>query len=269
MIIDFHTHVFPDKIASSTINALASNSGSKPYTDGTVVGMIEALNRSGADIAIALPVLTKATQFESVLNFACLVNEQFKNEKRKIISFAGMHPDCDNIDEKMQKIKSLGIKGVKIHPDYQSTYIDDQRYVEIIKCAKKYDLIVVTHSGIDNGYIGQPVRCPVDRVIKVINEVDYDKFVLAHFGAHKLWEEVRDNLCGKNVLFDTAFTLHEIDKDLFKDIVNKHGSDKILFATDCPWRDIKDDLEILSSYGLDKGDLDNILYKNALKLLNL
>ena len=269
MIIDFHTHIFPDKIASATINALAINSGSKPYTDGTVDGMIKALNRANADIAIALPVLTKATQFESVLNFACSVNEQFKNSQRKIISFAGMHPDCDDIDGKMQRIKNLGIKGIKIHPDYQNTYIDNPRYIDIIKCAKKYDLIVVTHSGIDDGYVGHPVRCTVDRALKVIMQVDYDKFVLAHFGAHKLWEEVIDKLCGKNVLIDTAFTLHEIDKELFINIVNKHGSDKILFATDCPWRDIKDDAEILSSYGLDKNDLDNIFYKNALKLLNL
>ncbi|MBE7081005.1 MAG: metal-dependent hydrolase [Clostridiales bacterium] len=269
MIIDFHTHIFPDKIASSTIGALASNSGSTAYTDGTVKGMVDALTRANADIAIALPVLTKATQFDSVLNFACSVNEQFKNEKRKIISFAGMHPDCDDIDGKMKKIKSLGIKGIKIHPDYQSTYIDDPRYIEILKCAKKYDLIVVTHSGIDNGYIGQPVRCPVDKVLKVIEEVNYDKFVLAHFGAHKLWNEVLDKLAGKNVYFDTAFTFHEIDKDLFKEIVCKHGSKKVLFATDCPWRDIKDDYEILSSYGLKKECLDNILYKNALKLLNL
>jgi len=269
MIIDFHTHIFPDKIANATIGALASSSGSKPYTDGTVDGMNKALNRANADIAVALPVLTKASQFESVLNFACSVNEQFKNEKRKIISFAGMHPDCDDVDEKMQRIKSLGIKGIKIHPDYQATFIDDQRYIDIIKCAKKHDLIVVTHSGIDDGYVGHPVRCPVNRALKVINEVDYDKFVLAHFGAHKLWEGVLDELCGKNVLFDTAFTLHEIDKELFIDIVNKHGSDKILFATDCPWRDIKDDVEILNSFGLKKDDLDNILYKNAIKLLNI
>ena len=269
MIIDFHTHIFPDKIASSTIGALASVSGSKAYTDGTVNGMLEALNRANADIAVALPVLTKATQFDSVLNFACAVNEQFKNSQRKIISFAGMHPECENIDEKIQKIKSLGIKGIKIHPDYQSTYIDDQRYINIIKCAKKHDLIVVTHSGIDDGYAGMPVRCPVDRVLKVIKEVDYDKFVLAHFGAHRLWEQVLDELAGKNVYFDTAFTLNDINKDLFKAIVSKHGSDKILFATDCPWRDIKEDYEIISSYGIEQSDLDKILYKNALKLLNL
>ena len=269
MIIDFHTHIFPDKIANATIGALASSSGSKPYTDGTVDGMNKALNRANADIAVALPVLTKASQFESVLNFACSVNEQFKNEKRKIISFAGMHPDCDDIDEKMQRIKSLGIKGIKIHPDYQATFIDDQRYIDIIKCAKKYDLIVVTHSGIDDGYVGHPVRCPVDRALKVINEVDYDKFVLAHFGGHKQWQEVYDLIAGENVYFDTACALHQISPDLFKKILNKHGEDKILFATDCPWCDIKSHAEILRSYNLNENVEDKIFYKNALKLLNL
>ncbi len=269
MIIDFHTHIFPEKIASATIGALASKSGNKPNTDGTVNGMIEALKRANADIAVALPVLTKASQFESVLKFACMANDQFKDEKRRIISFAGMHPDCDDIDEKMQRIKNLGIKGIKIHPDYQATFIDDPKYIDIIKCAKKYDLIVVTHSGIDDGYLGQPVRCTVDRALKVIEEVDYNKFVLAHFGAHKLWNEVFDKLAGKNVLFDTAFTTSDIDKDLCVDIINKHGSDKILFATDCPWFDIKEGYEILLSFGLKQDDIDNILYKNALKLLKL
>ena len=58
MLIDFHTHIFPEKIAQSTINALASKSGTIPYTDGTVDGMLKALDRASADIAITLPVLT-------------------------------------------------------------------------------------------------------------------------------------------------------------------------------------------------------------------
>ena len=86
MIIDFHTHVFPDKIASATINKLANNSGSKPSTDGTVKGLLDALTRANADIAVALPVLTKPTQFDSVLNFAISVNEQFKDCKKRIIT---------------------------------------------------------------------------------------------------------------------------------------------------------------------------------------
>ena len=269
MIIDFHTHVFPDKIAGSTISALSGNSGTKPNTDGTVNGMVEALKRANADIAVTLPVMTKATQFDSITKFAISINEQFKNADKRLISFGGMHPDCENVDEKLAYLKENGILGIKIHPDYQSTFIDDERYINILKCAKKYDLIVVTHSGVDDGYKGQPVRCTVDRVLKVIEEVDHPKFVLAHFGAHRLWEETLDKLAGKNVYFDTAFTFNDIDEKLFKDIVAKHGEDKILFATDCPWRDIKEDYDILSSYNLDKQTFDKITYKNALKLLGI
>ena len=269
MIIDFHTHVFPDKIASKTIETLASNSNSSPSTDGTVDGLLNAMERSNTDICVTLPVLTKPTQFESVTAFAISLNERFAGQKCRLISFGGIHPDCDDVKGKMRYLKDNGIKGVKIHPDYQSTFIDDEKYVEILKCAKDNDLIVVTHSGIDDGYKGFPVRCPPERVLKVIEKVGHNKFVLGHYGAHKQWEQVLNMLAGKDVYFDTAYTLHEIDEKLFKDILEKHGDEKILFATDCPWREIKKDVEILKSYNLEKDTEEKLFYKNAIKLLGL
>lgn len=269
MIIDFHTHVFPDKIAKSTIDALSASSRVAPSTDGTVSGLVSAMEKANVDICVTLPVLTKASQFDSVTKFVVSVNERFKNEKRKIVSFAGIHPACEDIDGKLAYLKSLGIKGVKIHPDYQNTYINDKGYVEILKCAKKYDLIVVTHSGVDEGYRGEPVKCPPDLVLEVIKEVNHDKFVLAHYGAHKQWKEVLDKLAGENVYFDTAFTLHEIDEKLFKKILLKHGEDKVLFATDCPWRDIKEDVDTIKSYKFGKTTEDKIFYKNAMELLGI
>ena len=269
MIIDFHTHVFPEKIAKRTIDALASNSNNKPNTDGTVDGMLLALERANADFSIALPVLTKASQFDTVTAFAISINERFANQERKIISFAGMHPECENVYQKLKYVKDNGIKGIKIHPDYQSTFIDDPRYIEILQCAKELDLIVVTHSGVDDGYAGQPVRCTPEKVKSVIEKVGHKKFVLAHYGAHKQWDLVLEQLAGLDVYFDTAFSLHEIDKELFKKILSKHGDDKILFATDCPWRDIKDDVQIIKSFNLNKETEEKIFYKNALRLLGL
>jgi len=269
MLIDFHSHVFPDKIARATIDALEKNSNGKAHTDGTVDGLIKAMDRANCDICVTLPVLTKPTQFDSVANFAINLNKTFKDSDRKIISFAGMHPRCENVYDKMKFLKENGIKGVKIHPDYQDTYIDDDGYFEILKSAKELDMIVVTHSGVDDGYLDCPVRCTPDRVLKLINEVNHDKFVLGHFGAHKMWEETLEKLAGKNVYFDTAFSLHEISEELFVKIVNKHGEDKILFATDCPWRDIKDDLSIIKSFNLSSEILEKILYKNAIKLLGI
>jgi len=269
MIIDFHTHVFPEKIAAKTIDALAKNSNNTPSFNGTVDGLLCVMDRANCDISVALPVLTKPTQFDSVANYAIAINERFKNESRKIISFAGMHPDCDDIEGKLTFLKNNGIKGVKIHPDYQSTFIDDPKYIRILEVCKELDLIVVTHSGIDDGYVGQPVRCPVERVKDVIKKVWHRKFVLGHYGAHKQWQETLDFLCDFDVYFDTAFTLNEIPEELFKSILKRHGDDKILFATDCPWQDIKNNVEVIKGYKLGKETEEKIFYKNAIKLLGI
>ena len=268
MIVDFHTHIFPDKIAQSTISSLQKNSSSIAQTDGTVQGLISHMENAGVSLSVALPVLTKPTQFDSVVKFAISVNEMFANSQTRIISFAGIHPSCDNIPEKMRFVKENGFKGVKIHPDYQQTFIDNEGYLQILKSAKDNDLIVVTHAGVDNAYIGQPIKCPPELCEKVIDKVNHDKFVLGHFGGNLQWKEVFDRLAGKNVYFDTAYTLDAIDQSLFEAIVDKHGNDKILFATDCPWCSMQKYVKILNSFSLDNNSLEKIFYKNALRLLN-
>ena len=269
MIIDFHTHIFPDKIASKTIAHLAAKSGFTPFADGTAKGLLGALDEAGADIAISLPVLTNPEQFDSVNRFAATVNEEFKEKGKGILSFAGMHPACDDIKGKMAFIKESGFLGVKIHPDYQDTYINDDGYLEILRSARELDLIVVTHSGVDGGYRDRPVRCAPSMVKEVIRKVGYEKFVLAHFGANELWDETYDILSGENVYFDTAFTLRYIDPKLFKKVIDRHGADRILFATDSPWGSIKQDVEIFRSCGLDKTTEEKILSGNARRLLGI
>jgi len=269
MVIDFHTHVFPEKIAKKTIDFLAEKANGTPSTDGTVLGLVENMKKGGVDLSVTLPVLTKPTQFDSVTRFAMEINQQGEFDGKKLISFAGMHPACDDIKGKMKFLKDNGFKGVKIHPDYQGTRIDDDGYLEILSSAKDNDLIVVTHSGVDDGYLGEEVKCPPVLVKKVIDRIGHSKFVLGHYGAHKQWEDVLDLLCGLDVYFDTAFTLHEINEQLFKNILDKHGEDKILFATDCPWRDMGDDVKIIKSFGLKDETLDKIFYKNAKKLLGI
>ena len=268
MVIDFHTHVFPDKIAQSTISSLENAADNHAVFDGTINGLVSHMNQSKVDLCVNLPVLTKPTQFDSVCRFALSINEKFKNEG-KILSFAGIHPECDNIPEKMKFLKENGFLGVKIHPDYQNAFINHSGYLQILSCAKDLDLIVVTHAGVDDGYKGLPVKCPPELCLQVIKKVHHSKFVLGHFGGHSQWDKVLDVLCGKDVYFDTAYTFHEIDKKLFSEIVKKHGADKILFATDCPWRSQKEDLEIFNSIDLDCASKEKILYKNAAKLLNL
>ncbi len=269
MIIDFHTHIFPDKIAHRTIAHLAETGNTRPYGDGTADGLIEKLSSAGADIAVALPVLTSPRQFDSVNAFAASINERYKDASPRIISFAGIHPDCEDIDGKMKLIADGGFLGVKIHPDYQGTFIDDEKYVKILECAREHDLIVVTHAGVDGAFRDREVCCTPKRVLRLLARVPNARLVLAHLGANEMAQDVLELLCGRNVYLDTSYVLKYTPREVFLEMLEKHGEDKILFATDCPWSGIAEDIEIIKSLSLNEDTEKKLLGENARKLLGI
>ena len=269
MIIDFHTHIFPDKIANATIDYLMEKGGIPSFSNGSASGLISKMNEAGADISVSLPAMTSPMQFDSINRYALMINEEYKNKDKRIISFGGIHPDCNDIENKMRFLKKSGFLGIKIHPDYQGTYINDSKYVKILECAKEYDLIVVTHAGFDCGFKGEPIKCTPSLALDLIKRVPHSKLVLAHLGANEMHDEVIDTLCGLDVYFDTAYVLRFIKEDTFNEILKRHGSDRILFASDSPWSDIKNDVSIIKSYGLSKEIENKIFYENAKKLLGI
>lgn len=266
MIIDFHTHIFPDKIANKTIEYLSAKGGIPPFAEGTSESLVSKMNEAEVDISVTLPVVTSPHQFDSINRFACEINRLYDG---KLISFGGIHPLCEDIYGKMNFLKESGFKGVKIHPDYQGEYITHEGYIKILECARDLDLIVVTHAGVDCGFLGEPIKCPPIFAKELIKKVPHSKLVLAHLGGNEMTDEVLIHLSGEDVYFDTAFVLRETNEKTFKEIIKRHGEDKILFATDSPWSDIKKDVKILKSYALDKETEDKIFYKNAKKLLNI
>ena len=269
MLIDFHTHIFPDKIAERTIAFLAEKASIKPFANGTALGLTEEMARAGADISVTLPVLTNPAQFDSVNRFAAEINARYATSSERLISFAGIHPACEEIDGKMRWIKDNGFLGVKIHPDYQETFINDGGYVRILECAKALDLIVVTHAGVDAGYRDKPVRCPPELALQLIRRVPFGKLVLAHLGGSEMAEQVYETLCGEDVYFDTSYILRFTSDEAVKRIIHRHGADRILFASDSPWSSIREDAERIRGLGLDCETENKILFENAKKLLKL
>ncbi len=268
-IIDFHTHIFPDRIARKTIGYLAEKGSIPAFSDGKLVSLLYKMEQADVDVAVNLPVLTSPSQFDGVNRFAAELNREFARKERRIISFAGIHPRCTNIAEKMAWIAAKGFKGVKIHPDYQEIFFDDEGYLEILAAAKANDLIVVTHAGLDYGFRGCPVRCAPERSARVIEMVPHSKLVLAHYGAMEMHDEVEALLCGKDVYFDTSFVLQYIDDDDFTRILNKHGAERILFASDSPWSSIVKDVARLRELVPDGRVRKKIFSENAIKLLGI
>lgn len=265
MVIDFHTHIFPEEIAARTIAELEQRAKVKAGADGTRSGLLEAMEHTGVDLSVVMPVVTRPAQFDRVNNFAAGINADYSD---RLLSFGGIHPDCENYKEKLNKIKEMGIVGIKLHPDYQGVMIDDVRYMNIIEYADELGLIILTHAGMDIG-LPEPVHCPPDRMRKVLDILKPKKMVLGHYGGWNQWEEVYEYLAGEDVYLDTAFVFGYIEQDLFLRILKKHGAEKILFATDSPWSDAAQYIQTVKDLPLTTEQIDYILSNNARRLLNL
>lgn len=262
MRIDFHTHIFPEKIAASTVNYLAGICKTEPYTEGTKQSLLASMKQAGITLSVALPVATKVSQIDSINRFAAGFQEG------PILSFAGMHPDCEDYRKVLLTIKQAGFKGVKLHPDYQNVYFNDIRYKRIIDFASELDLIIVVHAGMDPKS-PQDIHCTPKMAREVIEEVVPPKLVLAHLGGNHMMREVEEHLIGLPVYLDTAVVLDDLREEEFTRLARKHGMDRILFATDSPWAGQTEFVEKISQSALTEKEKEQIFSGNASHLLGL
>lgn len=282
MIIDFHTHTFPAKISAKVIDNLSHVSHTEYFTDGSVNGLFSSMQEAGVDYSVNLPVMTSVNQVEKINS--SLIADQERLFEQGIITFGGMHPDYESYKEELLRLKQNHIPGIKIHPAYQNADLDDIRMMRIIDRASELGLIVVTHAGIDIG-IYDHNYASVSQILKIIDEIHPENFVLAHMGNWACWDDVERDLAGAPVWFDTAFSIGPItpnkvksgtpylssnlsDED-FTRIVRKHGTDKILFATDSPWEAQKDYIKRMQKMPLTDSEKEQIFSQNAARLLEL
>lgn len=270
MIIDFHTHAFPERIAARTIEALIANTARicdypmRSSTDGTARGLLEVEKCAGVDLAVVLPIVTNPKQTETVNRVAKETNEA----KCGLYSFGSLHPADSDALMWVDRLAREGFKGIKLHPEFQNVYADSDEVIAICRRAAKYGMTVVFHAGRDIGF-PPPVKTSPDMLLRIIDRAPDLKLVAAHLGGWRMWDEVAAKLVGTPIYFDTAFVSDFIDKALMRDIINAHGADKILFGSDAPWEDPRATLEFLRSLNIDSEDLKKICGTNAAGLLGI
>jgi len=282
MVIDIHTHTFPDKIAPATIAKLAALSHTMPFTNGTVDALAVSMKRAGVDLSVVLPVATNTRQVAHVNDASALLNEE--RQKDGILSFGCIHPDSPDWKEELGRVASLGLKGIKLHPVYQNVDFNDIRFLRILDRAAEVGLIVITHAGLDIGFPGK-VNISPQMVLSALHQVGPVKLILAHMGGWRNWDDVEELLADTHVFLDTAFSLGTMtpngdgyygpnDLTLMKEsqflrIVRSFGAHRILFGTDSPWGGQQEDLSLLRSLPLTSEEQSAILGENALKLLGI
>ena len=280
MIVDFHTHTFPDKIAAPTIAKLQSLSHTRPFSDGTAEGLTASMGRAGVDWSVVLPVATNPRQVPHVNDASARLNEQ----RRGLLSFGCIHPDFPDWKAELARAASLGLKGVKLHPVYQEVDLDDVRYLRILDRCGELGLLVITHAGLDVGFPGR-VNCSPEMVLRALEQVGPVRLILAHMGGWRCWDQVEQLLAGTSVYLDTAFSLGSmtpngdgyyrpqdlplLGEEQFVRMVRRFGPDRILFGTDSPWGDQRAEVDRLQALPLTPQEKAAILGENARQLLGL
>ena len=278
MIIDFHTHTFPARIAEKAIIGMQAASHASAFSDGTAAGLQSSMAKT-VDICVVLPVATNPLKLVS-MNDASIA----ENGKNGLVYFGAMHPMAENWREELNRIANAGIKGIKIHPHYQNTDIDDVRYLRILERAAELGLITVMHAGWDIGFPGV-LRCSPAMIRKALQQVGRVPVVLAHMGGWKNWDQVYGELGDTGCYIDTALSIGKIAPleqgyyteearklllpEDFCNLVNRFGAERVLFGTDSPWASQQEEIEKLMATALTREQKDRILYQNAKQLLNI
>jgi len=264
MVIDFHTHAFPDAIAERAISGLLKSSGNKflPCTNGTLGGLKANMDKFGVDISVVQPVITKASQLKNLNLWAKDI------ESDRIISFGGIYPHTEDYKADIDFVVSLGLKGLKFHPEYQNFVLNDDKMLKIYDYALSKGLILLFHAGFDPAF-QPPFRSNPKMFADVLEKLKGGTIVAAHLGGQQQWDEVIEELCGKNIYLDTSMGFKYYSKEQFLKVVELHGADKILFGSDSPWSRADEEIAALKSMPISDEEKEKILHLNAEKLLGL
>lgn len=258
-VIDIHTHVFPDTLAPGALATLSAQGEIRPHYDGTVSGLLAAMDRGGVERSVLAPVATKPSQVRSINDWVASVASD------RIIPLGAMHPDLPDAAGEMDRMLGLGIRGFKLHSQHQRFLPNERRLWPLYEQAADRGMLVLFHAG---GYVGQHEveNRPAD-FAEVLDAHPNLRCVLAHMGGYLQWDEVREHLAGRDVYFDTAYVPGNLADAEFVSLARDHGIDRVCFGSDGPWTDVGAEVAYVRHLGFTADELDAVLRGNAVRLL--
>lgn len=256
-IIDFHAHTFPDAIAQKAVNHIGSHYTIKMYGKGIIGDLVASADEAGVDHVVIHSTATKASQVRNVNDWVS------SNATGKLIGFGTLHPDMNDIEGEFERIISLGLRGIKLHPDFQGFNADDPKMDRVYSVIGNR-LPLLIHAGDENLDSSSPKR-----LSNVLNKFPDLTMIAAHLGGFKNWKEAMDCLIGKNLYLDTSSAIQYMDKGFATRLIRSHGTDKVVFGTDYPSMYHSIELEAFHKLDLNNQEKEDILYNNAARILGL
>ncbi|MDR0876779.1 MAG: amidohydrolase family protein [Treponema sp.] len=266
MVIDFHAHIYPEKIAAKAVASIEEFYKIKMQNDGTPEGLLESGRRGGIDRFVVFSAAATAERVASINDYIAKVckDQVCKEQAGKPIEFIGfgtLHPDLKDPGAEIERLMGLGLVGIKLHPDMQKFNIDDERMMKIYALLEG-KLPVVFHSG-DYRY---PFSHPA-RLAKVLDKFPKLTVVAAHFGGWSLFDLALEYFRSRHCYLDVSSSIPFLGLRRAEELIGIYGAERILFGSDYPMWDPAVCLEEFNKLKLKDADRELILCGNARRLL--
>ena len=261
-IINAHCHIYPEKIAAKAVASICDFYGLNVNTSGTAAGLVKDCEKHGVTHYLVHSVATTPEQVSSINNF---ISREASSSRGKFIGFGTLHPDSDDPERDIEELISLGLRGVKLHPDFQGYSADGPKASRLGEVISGKGLPVLIHCGDTRYELSNPPQMKVflDRFPEI-------PVIGAHFGGWQHWDEAMEYLAGReNFYVDTSSCLSFMTPEYAEKLIRSFGVENVLFGTDYPMWECGDELELFAKVRLTEQERGMILFDNAAKLLGV
>jgi predicted TIM-barrel fold metal-dependent hydrolase len=261
MVIDFHSHIYPEKIASKAVVSTEAFYTIPAQGSGTPEDLAAAGKRGGIDRFVVFSAAAVPAQVVTINSYIAAVCAGQKSAAPAFTGFGTLHPDTINPGREIERIKSLGLRGVKFHPDMQKFHIDDERMMKIYALLEG-NLPVIFHTG-DYRY---PYSHPA-RLAPVLDAFPRLTVIAAHFGGWSLFDLALEYFRERRCYFDLSSSIPYLGRRRAEELIRIYGADRMLFGSDYPIWDPGECLKEFLELKLSSAEQERILSGTAMEIL--
>lgn len=252
-VADVHAHIFPQALARRASASIGDFYDMNTQHAAGYGNLVQLEAEAGISWCAVSSSATNPGQCRSINRFIAETCRADPN----LIGLGALYPTMDRWEEELELIVDLGLRGIKIHSDFQKVPIDDPLAVPMYRALARQGLPVLFHMGDDRYDYSAP-----ERLTNLIRQVPDLIAIAAHFGGWRAWDRSFDHVQPENVFYDTSSSLMYLSRDRALAFLEKFGPHRFLFGTDFPMWTPKEELQRFLDLGLDTATRDRILFQN-------
>ena len=260
-IIDVHAHVYPDTIAQRAADSIGVFYDIPMHLNGTVHELLVSGEAAGIAQHVVCSAAVTPSRVRSVNDYLIGVSQAYPE---KFITFGTMHVEFEDVEKELDRIKAAGLKGVKLHPDFQHFCLDDEKAIAMFQAMAERNLPALIHTGDQRYPYSEPAR-----MARVLDAVPNLKAICAHLGGWSVWNEAWRTLAGRpGVWVDTSSSLYAIKPEDAAEVIRHYGVDRVFFGTDYPMWNPAEEVQKFLRLPLNAEEQEKILHLNFEKFLS-